>query len=251
MAAVFSEWRRVGSRCSGGIVLSGRDLRPGAGWGLTDSLGRPKAPWYVLRRLLAPVAVLATDEGLNGLRLHVINEPCEKLVGSLEVELIARGQQRIELVTSGIEVEGRGQVAVDVSTLFDGFRDLTYAYRFGPPVHDVIAVALRSSEGTVLSDLTVLPMGQGRPFEQDLGLVATARPAEDGAWTLECSTDRFAQWVSVDVPGFVPTDSWFDLVPGRSRLVQLLPIGARARPRGSVRAVNAVVAATVVVEDAG
>ena len=40
MSSVFSEWRRGGSSCSGGIVLSWRDLRPGTGWGLVDARGR-------------------------------------------------------------------------------------------------------------------------------------------------------------------------------------------------------------------
>ena len=54
MVATISEWRRGGSRCAGALLLSLRDLRPGAGWGVIDSLGRPKSGWFVLRRLFAP-----------------------------------------------------------------------------------------------------------------------------------------------------------------------------------------------------
>jgi beta-mannosidase len=248
MTAVFSEWRRQGSGCGGGIVLSLRDLRPGAGWGLLDAAGRPKAPWYALRRALAPVGLVATDEGLNGLRLYVVNEACERLVGELEVELIGDGERCLEQVSSPVDLEGRGQLAVDVSSLFDGFRDLTYAYRFGPPVHDVVVVTLRGSDGEVRSELSYLPLGQGRPVEHDLGLTATARPGVGDQWVLECSTRRFAQWVSVDVPGFVPDDSWFDLPPGRTRRLGLRPVGDRPRPRGAIRAINAVTPGTLDVE---
>ena len=93
--------------CSGGIVLSWRDLRPGAGWGLMDARGRVKAPWYVLRRVLAPVALLVTDEGLNGLRLHVMNDLPEELVGEVAVELVADGERTVEEVRAPVRVGGR------------------------------------------------------------------------------------------------------------------------------------------------
>jgi len=83
--AAMSEWRRPGSRCAGGIVLSWKDLWPGAGWGLLDSRGAPKAPWYALRRVLDPLALLVTDEGLSGLALHVVNDHPQPFEGSLRL----------------------------------------------------------------------------------------------------------------------------------------------------------------------
>ena len=74
MAAVFAEWRRRRSTCAGGLVWFLRDLWPGAGWGVLDAHGRPKAAYYYLRRALQPVAVFFTDEGLNGLSFHAVNE---------------------------------------------------------------------------------------------------------------------------------------------------------------------------------
>jgi beta-mannosidase len=86
-----------------------------------------------------------------------------------------------------------------------------------------------------------LPGGLARPPEVDLGLRATARREDDGPWLLTVSTDRFAQWVRIDVPGFRPTDSWFHLAPGESRRVVLntesrLPDSRP--PRGQVAALN-------------
>jgi len=53
---------------------------------------------------------------------------------------------------------------------------------------------------------------------------------------LDCTAERFAQWVSVEVPGFSPDDSWFHLVPGRTRHVTL--VGDGTRPRGALHALN-------------
>ena len=53
MAAVLSEWRRSGSTCRGALVWFLHDLWAGAGWGLIDAAGRPKAPYFALKRVLA------------------------------------------------------------------------------------------------------------------------------------------------------------------------------------------------------
>ena len=50
MAAAFSEWRRERSSCRGALVWFLRDLWPGAGWGLIDAQGLPKAAYYYLKR---------------------------------------------------------------------------------------------------------------------------------------------------------------------------------------------------------
>ncbi len=59
------------------------DLRAGPGWGLVDRSGRPKASWYAMARASAPVAVLATDEGVNGLALHLVNDTDDPVEATL------------------------------------------------------------------------------------------------------------------------------------------------------------------------
>jgi beta-mannosidase len=54
----FVFWRQTNSRCSGALVLVGKDLRPGAGWGLMDVDGGSKVALEALRRVWAPVAVV-------------------------------------------------------------------------------------------------------------------------------------------------------------------------------------------------
>ena len=71
MEAVFAEWRRAGSRCGGGLVWFLNDMAEGAGWGVIDDRGQPKVPWYALRRAFQPIHLGLTDEGLNGLGIHV------------------------------------------------------------------------------------------------------------------------------------------------------------------------------------
>jgi beta-mannosidase len=56
------------SACDGALVWFLRDLWEGAGWGVIDALGEPKAAWHALRRVLQPRLLAISDEGTTGLR---------------------------------------------------------------------------------------------------------------------------------------------------------------------------------------
>lgn len=237
---VMSEWRRVGSTCSGATVLAIRDIRPGPGWGVVDSLGRPKASWFALKRVLSPVALLVTNEGLNGLHMHLVNDRPEEMRGTVRVELFVRGELMVESAERRVEVPGRSSELIQVAELLDGFRDLTDAYSFGPPAYDVVSCSLLDDEGVVVSSAIHQPAGVTRALEPDVGLEAEAS-SEGGSWVLRVSTRRFAQWVVVEVHGFRPDDSWFHLAPGATKSIVLYAEDdPEARPAGEVRSLNSV-----------
>ena len=248
MATVMSEWRRPGSRCAGGIVLSWKDLWPGAGWGLLDSRGRPKAPWYALRRALDPLAVLVTDEGLSGLALHVVNDHPEPFEGRLRLAAYTGAGLRVEDAEQTIEVAGHGARTVSASALLGGFRDLTRAYRFGPPAHDVVTATLTTSSDGTEREVFYFPLASNRPRLADVDLSATARRAGRKVWALTISSRLLAQWVAVDVPGYVPSDSWFHLAPGATRTILLRGDDPDRAPAGEVRALNSLTPASIVLD---
>ena len=239
MEATFAEWRRAGSRCAGGLIWFLRDLRAGSGWGVVDASGNPKASWWFARRAMAPVALFALDEGLNGVHLHVVNDGATALEGTVRVELFSRGELLSETAERAIDVAGRSAHKLSADALFDGFRDLTWAYRFGPATYDVIAATLLNREGEALSHAFHLPLGLAREREADIGLSATAAPIGDGRWRLAIRATRFAEFVALRLDGFRPDDNWFHLAPGTERIVTLEPLYDDDRPPvGDVRAIN-------------
>jgi beta-mannosidase len=245
MVAAMTEWRRPDSRCAGGIVLSWQDLWPGAGWGLLDSRGAPKAPWYALRRVLDPLALLVTDEGLSGLALHVVNDHPEPFEGSLRLSAFSGDGLRVEDAEQAIDVGGHRAITVSASGLLGGFRDLTRAYRFGPPAHDVVTATLTSASDGTQRQVFYFPLGSGRRRLADVGLTATTRRADRDVWELTISSRLLAQWVAVDVAGYAPSDSWFHLAPGATRTILLRGDDPDRAPHGSVRALNALTPAVV------
>jgi len=242
MAAVFGEWRRRRSPTRGGLIWFLRDLWPGAGWGVIDAVGTPKAAWHYLRRALAPVAVSMSDEGGNGLAVHVVNDRPAPLSGELELALYRAGEVHAGRGVQAVSVGPNSAIELNAASLFEGFLDLSYAYRFGPPSHDVIAATLRDSAGTPLAQAFHFDVGLPNTREFDVGLSADMRPRADGAYDLTVRTRRFAQSVCVDVEGFACSDNYFHLVPGGERRLVLRRTGggdAAPLPRGTLHALNA------------
>jgi beta-mannosidase len=240
-----AEWRRPGSACAGVLLMAHQDLRPGPGWGVVDAAGRSKATWWALARQAAPVAVLCTDEGVNGLAVHVVNDTDQDVVGVLDVGLHGAGH-RSEAAAAPVTVPAHGAVVLRADGLIDGFRDLTYAYRFGPRALELVTIALVGPDGRTLADAAFAPGGPVRPVDPELRLQVEVEPADGGAWLLTVSANRFAQRVQVRTPGFAPSDSWFHLAPGSQRAVRLVPgSGQAGPPSGEVGALNAPAATPV------
>jgi beta-mannosidase len=239
MAAAFAEWRRPGSTCRGALVWFLRDLVPGAGWGLLDAAGRPKAAYHFVRRALQPLALVFSDEGLNGTVLHAVNESATAWQGQLRLTLHRDGEVPVGDGAAPVTVPARGALSLPSAALLEGFRDTTSAYHFGPADHDLAVARLVSASGDVVAEAFFFPTGRARPLEAELGLEASARALSDGDFALVVRSRRFAQAVAVDVPGFVADDNYFHVAPGGSRQVRLRRAGATGDPRGQVQALNA------------
>jgi beta-mannosidase len=238
MLRTFSEWRRPGSTCRGGLVWFARDLSPGAGWGIIDSTGQPKAAYWYLKRAFGPIALLSADEGLNGLWLHALNETTESIELDLRVALYFSGLMRGEPARTRLSIPAHGCHSVHADALFNGFLDLTYAYRFGPPGHDVVASTLRDpATGALRAAAYYFPGPLPAGSADDIGLTAHAEATGEG-YSLVLETERFAHAISIDVDGFLPDDNYLNLEPGEKRRVGLEATTRDAVLRGSVSALN-------------
>jgi beta-mannosidase len=243
MLRTFAEWRRAASPCRGGLVWFARDLQPGAGWGVIDSDGRAKAAYWYLRRAWTPVALLACDEGLNGLQLHAVNDTDMPIEADVRVTLYHHGRQRGVRGTAALTIPARGEASVHADALFEGFLDLTYAYRFGPPGHDVVAaVVIERDTGRRLGDAQIFPVGLPVQRDPDLHVTASAVSAA-GGFVLELTADRFAHAVVIEADDHVPDDNYLHLEPGDVRRVFLR--GTNETLQATVTALNAGAAAIV------
>lgn len=231
--AAYGEWRRPGSSCSGALVWTLQDLLPGAGWGVIDSTGLPKPVWHGMRRAFRPVQVLFSDEGTNGLYVHVVNETAHELELRLEVSALRDGMQPVVSGTVDIRMAGRSARSIAATDLFGAFFDTAYAFRFGPPAHDVTIALLMHGEAEVAS---AFHFPRGRMAAMHAVNVAADIGFDSAGAHVTLATDKLAQSVNLGFDGFIPDDNWFHLAPGRPKRVRLARHGrGDERPTGEIR----------------
>ena len=228
MLRTFAEWR-TGTHCRGALVWFLQDLWPGAGWGVIDALGEPKAAWHYLRRAFAPIAVFLSDEGVNGIDIHVVNETATPFRGELRLTLYRGGATTVGEGRSTVEVDARGRIRLAADTLLGTFSDVSAAYRFGPPGHDVVSAELRETGHYTLqsSDLLLphgLPVGAARP-----GLRARVVRLTETEALLEVESERLAYGVRIEGNGWSTFDNYFHIAPG-GKATALLSGPADERP---------------------
>ncbi len=232
----FAEWRRSGSSCRGALTWTFQDLQPGTGWGLIDATGEPKSVWYALKRAFRPIQILLTDEGTNGLDLHIVNETAHGETMTVEIACLREGMQPVVSASRVLTLDPRSIHRLAATDLFGAFFDTTYAYRFGPPSHDVTVARLIAQDGALVAEAFHFPLGRS----------AAKHPAEidhliqriDGVWWLDLSTRQFAQSVHIDFEHHRPEDDWFHLAPGRAKRIRLMPrngVDPHSEPKGMLR----------------
>ncbi len=246
MLATISEFRRAGSECKGALVWLLRDLWAGAGWGVVDANGRPKAAYHYLARAFAPVALLATDEGLNGLTFHAVNDGPVALDTEVRVTLY-RGDVRVVEGAAPVAVPARGVTAISADSVLGRFVDTTYAYRFGPPGHDlVVGTLVDRKDGACIGRAFHFPCGTPHARAADLGVEAVATPGPAETWRVTVRAKRLALAVAFDARGFVADDEFFHVEPGGERTVTLHGLRTDASP-GRVVPLNAASPTKIVV----
>lgn len=241
MSATLAEWRRPASPTRGALVFTAGDLRLGAGWGLIDVTGEPKAAYHGFRQVAQPLSLFLTDEGCNGLDIHLVNDTAREFRLQLEVCALRDGALPVAQGSLVVDVPPSGGMTLEASQVLGHFFDLTYAFRFGPAGHDSIVVTARQTDDAavpIFLQACHFPLGPYAPPE-DVGLRARTLHA-DGAWWLEVTTSRMARFVHIDDRTHRPQDNYFHLPPGQPRRIRLLPRAADAAcPEGSVSALNA------------
>jgi beta-mannosidase len=236
MRECFAYWRQADSRCAGALVLAAKDACPGAGWGLLDVDGAPKPALAVLARVWAPIAVVLGDAGLSGIRVDVHNDTADPLHGELVlIATNAVGVRTVE-VTRDIVIEGHSSLTHTDTELSGVFRDLSHAFRFGPPVADAVEATARfDGVPRVVRDVLVV---YPRPGQVRAGLTAIATQRGELCWELRVASDVALRYVCIDAPGWAPSDNYFHLVADCPYALELTRLGESAKPSGTVSSID-------------
>ncbi|MDP3548544.1 MAG: glycoside hydrolase family 2 protein, partial [Phreatobacter sp.] len=237
MEAVFAEWRRSGSPCGGGLVWFLNDMKPGAGWGVIDRLGAPKTVYHALRRAFRPIHLGITDEGLNGLGIHAVNETIQTRRLRLLLATYGEGPHPLSRAEADVTLAPRASESWSSFALAGHFFDVSHAYRFGALAHDATLARLHDAEtGELLAEACHVVAGRACT-PRDIGLSVTAANLGETP-TLSITASRLARFVTIEDTGFRAADEGFSLAPGETRVVSLIRRTGQAAPRGTVSALN-------------
>jgi beta-mannosidase len=246
VVAAFCQWRAASSACRGAMVWFLRDLWAGAGWGYLDDQCQPKAVFHALARVCQPLHLGLVDDGLNGFMLHAANERDEVLEGTLSVAVYREGEWPVAHGEKAMQLHARSCQRWSLTDWLDGFTDLSWTYRFGPPPADVLVARWQGPQGIVerihFVDVDGVPMQR-----RDIGLSAEAGPVIDDAIEVTVRSRGAARFVHFEADGWQADDEGFHLAPAGEKRLRFTPVpGHPRRPwRATVSAINALVPATV------
>ena len=219
MSQTFSEWRSGHGHNRGGLVWFYKDLWPAAGWGIVDSNGMPKAAYYFLKRTWQPLQLTVTDEGLNGIHLHLTNETDAACDGFVEITLLKEPHVAVARQEVAVHLAGRSRQTLNADEILGGFYDSSYAYRFGPPQHDVVIAAWLDSQRRVVSEAFHFIRRNPSSMLPVARIEAIAEQISDTRYAVSLKSDRFLHGVRLTANGFLPDDNYFHLAPQRTKTV--------------------------------
>ncbi|MDE1160296.1 MAG: glycoside hydrolase family 2 protein [Neorhizobium sp.] len=236
MTDAFAEWRRPGSTCHGALVFTLQDVMKGPGWGVVTADGKPKPAWHALRRSFRSKQILLSDEGTNGLDIHVLNETPQPIAAVVELLCLRDGKTPVVSGRRKIELQARDTITIAATDLIGAFFDTTYAYRFGPPSHDVTVARLRDAiSGDLIAEAFHFPLGRAEALHP--ATMCAELLDIDGSFHLELTTDCFAQSITIDAGETIADDNGFHLSPGAPRRIRLSsPAGTR--PSGTIQSLG-------------
>ena len=239
MLRTIQEWRRVGSNCYGALVWWLRDLWPGPGWGVIDAYNKPKSAYYFLRRAMAPTTVFFTDEGLNGLNIHAINESRNALRGVVELDFLSPGGINSGHFSTNLDCGPNGKTALRVSTITKSFNDSSYAYRFGPPGHTAIrAKWISNNSNQVIGESFHFPAGYNLQHEGDIDIGYAFEKLGLNCWELTLTTKKLAQYVHIEIDDADLSDNYFHLFPGSKKTLIIQLTNDISSPTVRISALN-------------
>ncbi len=239
MQRVFSEWRSTHGNNQGGLVWFYKDLWPACGWGIVDSTGMPKAAYYYLKRVWNARQLVLTDEGLNGLQVHLINETSEACNGTVEVTLLKDSCITVARQELAIRLNGDSRRMISADEILGGFYDVSYAYRFGPPQHDTVIATWFDQDRNVISEGHYFVRRVAPVLDRAVAVDASAVSLGSQEYRVVLKADRLLQGVYVAAKGYLPDDNYFHLSPNRSKVLTFKPRTAQPPAfKASIEALN-------------
>jgi len=210
------ESMRYRADCDGSLFWMFNDCWGEVGWTIIDYYLRRKPSWYFVRRAFSPVRrafspikMILRSVG-DDIRGVVANDTAEDVFQSVEYGYISLDGSYSDLKETQVAVPSMGQT--EFALMPRGDHDPTLGLWFARPQNaPLIPPAI--FRAVDYRELQVLPPGLESNLIKSNGLMHILR----------VRTQSYAHAVRLILPdGSIPSDNYFDLLPGESRDIQIV-----------------------------
>ncbi|MCU0520839.1 MAG: beta-mannosidase [Anaerolineae bacterium] len=196
---------RYRANCRGSLFWMFGDCWGEVGWTIVDGFRRRKISWYFVKRAYAPIRLILRPQGTDGIGIVVANDAPTAFAADIEVGYVTLdGAQRdARIVTVAAEPLRRTEVVTIDRNGHDPRQGLWYARAVSRD--DVPTGIFRACDRGLLG-------GPAADLRADI--------VDRGAGWLKArvSSNVYAHAVFIDLPAqAVPSDAYFDLLPGEAR----------------------------------
>ncbi|MBN2394481.1 MAG: beta-mannosidase [Anaerolineae bacterium] len=198
-------------KCGGNLFWMYEDCWGEVGWTIVDYDLRRKPAWYFVRRTYAPLRLILRPAGDEAIRVIIANDGFETAAFDLEYGYLSLGGSLSKLRT--VRVQAASSARTEALVFPRGDLDPTCGLWIArvPEWPDIAPAIFRAV------DYRKLRVGHCK-----LQITHHASRITNGAWqnVVQISADSYAHAVHFTLPeGALPSDNYFDLLPGETREV--------------------------------
>ena len=203
------EAMRFRAECHGVLFWMYNDCWGEVGWTIIDYYAQRKISWYFTKRAFAPVRIIMREKK-GGIHVVIANDSLKDIKGRLEYGFISLDGKQKEIST--MEFNAKALARTCILQFKRRKKDITKGVWFARVKNnpDVLHAVLRLTEFKKLK--LVKPK-----------LKFKINKVSKGIWCITVSSDVYAHAVHFNLPASAePEDSYFDLLPGETRKINVL-----------------------------
>ncbi len=191
----------------GSLYWQLNDCWPVSSWSGIDYYGTPKALHYAVKKAFKPVLISVKQE-TDGFKTTLVSDLSKPISGRLEIEVLNFSGKVLQRTMQAIYLAANGTLTVSI---------MPVSYINGlDPSNTVIRYRLLEGGQELANQIQYL----AKPKELNLqNPELQLRKLNDHSVEIRCS--YLAKDVCITLPGALPSDNYFDLVPGEKKIIQL------------------------------
>ena len=193
--------------CMGSLYWQLNDCWPVSSWSAIDYYGAPKALHFAVKKAFKPVLISVKQEA-EGFKTTLVSDLLKPISGRLELEVINFSGKILQRSTQTVYLEANGTLTMPILPL-SNLKELH-------PSNTLIRYRLVEGEQELANQIQYL----AKPKELNLqNPKLKLKKLNEHSVEIRCS--YLAKDVCITLPGALPSDNYFDLVPGEKKIIQL------------------------------